>query len=431
MKTISKYISFFALIFAVFRVEVFTQTKLLSTVVIDSVTLVQSNALEFTIKISRLSDNWKYFANATFQFDFDSTGYNISPDRHKIELIPGTSDLNIISIPGVLPTISYIVTPNVWAKRFSITVAGPETFDDCIVVPQSPSFITVGKFRISTKDGSTPPTKLRWLEPYLYYQALAYKIDRDSVFVPFLNRYNVNDNIEMDDGERSLVSWEIFDRPKPVTKLKYFDADYIGLKRVSIRWETESEAYVDGFIVVRGIRTSSESSPEQVIYKDTIADFRRAEPQHSALKGLGTSSVGKQYSFDSDTVEYRGFEYCYKLIYQDFFGTIHTLAYDCERIPNSIITKATPSPNPFSSSTRIHYIVEDDVHLDAFVSDLTGRIVTRLISNEYTTRGQHFVDFLADYNAQEGLYNVVFIAYPIDDPTVEISRAVVKLQLIR
>jgi hypothetical protein len=119
------------------------------------------------------------------------------------------------------------------------------------------------------------------------------------------------------------------------------------------------------------------------------------------------------------------------LLYRDFFGNIIPLAYDCERIPNSIITKATPSPNPFSISTRIDYIVEDDVILDAFVNDFSGRIVTHLLKGAYTTKGQHSIDFLASYNAQEGLYNVVFIAYPIDDPTVEISRAIVKLQLIR
>jgi len=70
--------------------------------------------------------------------------------------------------------------------------------------------------------------------------------------------------------------------------------------------------------------------------------------------------------------------------------------------------------------------------LDVFVSDLTGRILFYLKNGEYVVRGPHNdVDFVADYHAQEGLYNVIFIAYPIDDPTVELSRAIVKLQLIR
>jgi hypothetical protein len=33
--------------------------------------------------------------------------------------------------------------------------------------------------------------------------------------------------------------------------------------------------------------------------------------------------------------------------------------------------------------------------------------------------------------ASQGLYEIVFIAKPIDDPNVEVSRAVVKVQLIR
>lgn len=417
-------------VFFLFSNIVFSQEINYAKVTIDSIYLVHGNELEFAIYLTNLSDNWNYFANATFAFVFDSANYNVSPDRHTIELVPNSSDLKIISIPGILPSISYLVTPNVLPGRFSITIAGPEDYLNCLPVKKDSS-VRIGKFIIKTKDGTIPPQKLKWLEPLIYYQACAYKLDHDSLFIPNMIYAQVNDNIEMDDGLISFVKYESIDRPRPQTVLKFFDVDYVGLKRLKLSWETVSEAYVDGFIVVRGLRTIENPNPESVYYEDTIADYRRTDPQNQSLIGLGTSSTGRSYSFEYDTVAYRGFEYCYKLLYKDFFGNLITLAYDCERIPNSIITKATPSPNPFSVSAHIEYIVEDDVILDAFVNDLTGREVTRLLHGVYTTKGTHSLDFIADYNAQEGLYNVVFIAYPIDDPTVEISRAIVKLQLIR
>lgn len=400
-------------------------------VYIDSVLLIKPYRLEFLLLLERTSDKWQYWANGTFQIAFDSAGYFASPDKHTIEYIEGSSDLNIFLIPGIFPTLSYVITPNVWPGRFSITIAGPERFEDCIVPPFE-KVIKIGRFAIESKDKSENlPQKLTWLQPYIYYQACAYKLDQDSIFIPNLYFAFENDNLEMDDGLYSYVVYEVLDRPNPTTLLKYFNVEYVGLKRNEIKWETLSENNVKGFIVARGIRMNGMSSPADVDYKDTVADFRQPDPRSSSLLGQGTSFKGKEYSFKYDTVEYRGLEYCYKLLYQDFYGNLITLSYDCERIPNSIITKATPSPNPFSSSTTIEYIVEDDVILDAFVSDLTGRILVKLINHQYTPKGKYWIDFLADYHAQEGLYNIVFIAYPIDDPTVELSRAIVKLQLIR
>ncbi len=424
-------IPIFTTLFLLLTFELFAQRVYYANVTLDSITLVKNDELEFVLRLERVSNEWSYFGNGTFQFVFDSAGYNVSPVRHTIEMVPNSSDLPIIAIPGILPTTSYIVTPNVLPGRFSITVAGPSDFQNCVSPLLGTEGLRIGKFVVRTKDGTMPPQKLRWLEPYVYYQALAYKLDRDSLFLPNLFYAQVNDNIEMDDGVRSFVNYATSDRPKPQTILKFFDADYVGLKKVRITWETVSEAYVEGFIIVRGVRTPEKPNPTDVYYSDTIADFRRADPMNLPLIGLGTSSTGKLYSFEFDSVAYRGFDYCYKLLYKDFFGNIFTLAYDCERIPNSIITKATPSPNPFSVSTRIDYIVEDDVIVDAYVNDLKGKIVTRLLDNVYTSKGAHSLDFFASYLVQEGFYNVIFIAYPIDDPTVEISRAIVKLQLIK
>ncbi|MGB9913300.1 MAG: hypothetical protein ACPLRO_08040, partial [Candidatus Kapaibacteriota bacterium] len=249
-----KVLSFFVLVLFFVYGRLWSQGLILANAILDSVTLKTENQLELILRLERVSDQWLYFANATFQFAFDSTGYFVSPDRHTIELVPGSSELPIISIPGILPTTSYIVTPNVHPGRFSITIAGPNDYSNCVVPPIGKG-ITIGKFIIKTKDGTIPPQKIRWLEPYIYYQACAYKIDKDSLFLPNMLQYQVNDNIEMDDGIRSFVQYSVFDRPAPKTVLKFFNADYVGLKKLRLSWETISEAYVDGFIVVRGLRT--------------------------------------------------------------------------------------------------------------------------------------------------------------------------------
>lgn len=139
---------------------IYSQPLHYANVILDSVKLTKGNQLEFVLRLQRVNTNWDYFANATFQFAFDSIGYNVSPDRHSIELLPGSSDLPIVAIPGVLPTRTYIVTPNVLPRRFSITIAGPENYEDC-VIPSTSQGIVIGKFVIKTKDGTVPPQKLR------------------------------------------------------------------------------------------------------------------------------------------------------------------------------------------------------------------------------------------------------------------------------
>ena len=69
------------------------------------------------------------------------------------------------------------------------------------------------------------------------------------------------------------------------------------------------------------------------------------------------------------------------------------------------------------------------------VFDVRGKLVTNLINDykdgDYTEIGWHEVRFVAPQLASQGLYSIIFIAYPIDDPSVELSRAFVKVQLIR
>ena len=95
--------------------------------------------------------------------------------------------------------------------------------------------------------------------------------------------------------------------------------------------------------------------------------------------------------------------------------------------------------NPFNLSTVIEYELEDDVMLTVTAYDVLGREI-KLLSDDATgnslnniemKRGMHYTTFYAPELASQGLYDIVFIAEPLDDSAFESSVAVVKLQLIK
>jgi hypothetical protein len=69
------------------------------------------------------------------------------------------------------------------------------------------------------------------------------------------------------------------------------------------------------------------------------------------------------------------------------------------------------------------------------VYDVTGKELAVLLDNVViprTTPGNvNTIVWSAPDQASQGLYNVVLIASPVDDPTIELSRAILKIQLLR
>lgn len=412
--------------------QLIAQPKVISKAIIMNNFLIETNTVEFDLYLTRETKDWKYWANGTFQFDFDSSGYSANPTLHSIELVPGSSDLDLSPMTGQLPTTSYYITPRVFTGRFSITIVGPETYQYCKIVPLDSIGIRIGKFRIKTQDNSRPPINFKWLAPYDYYQACAYKLDEDILLAPNVVKEYANSNIEMYDRDFKTVDYLFIKAPEPQMIIKNFKATYLGRKKVLLTWETESEAFNKGFIIARAERTLEDGEAQSLTYLDTIADYRLGYNPHDSLIGLGTTFAGKKYYFMYDSVPFVGTEYCWELMYQDFFGTIHgKMDYDCIRIPNAVIVFAQADPNPFSNTTKITYIVTDDLYLSCFVNDLQGKMVNRIYENEYRAMGKYDFELDAKSLAQQGLYNVVFLGVPIDDPTVELSNAVLKIQLVK
>lgn len=403
---------------------------------------ISIDTVEFDLQIYRTSESWLHWANGTFQFRFDSPGFDISEDLVGVHMIEGSSDLNAyLSGEDV-----YSINCGVIKDRISIFVVGPEKYPETVSIPLD-QYIKVGRFAVYTRDGSEIPNKIKWVTPYERYQACAFKIHDDGNIPDYLFAVGLNDNVEMYENvdlEESRPATIIFkqDDSDPYRfLLEYFNATYAGERRVGLNWKTTSEVDNLGFIVKRGLKPYGIEGYEMADdeFPDIVASYKMA-PNEDNLKGQGNSRVAKEYRPASlDFVEQRRRTYCYRLYYEDFKGEVHDIATDCAEIPRAVIEYANPKPNPFEIQTIIDFTVSDDVIMTATARDLLGREIRKLtldgssqvIHNIEVERGDHYIVFRAPELASQGLYDIILIAYPIDDPTTEISRAVIKVQHIK
>lgn len=436
--------TFNILIFHLFFFLTFFQLKaqnvdIIGIVTIDNVIQVKPDSIVFDVRIQRSSDKWDKFANSTFEISISDTSFPIHPDSCTIEYISGTSELKLATFSGggQLPVTDYYITAKADTGRLSITIAGPEEYAFAHPIPTDTT-VLLGQFLLASKiPGKMIPKAFTWLRPQYYYQACAYKIGKDSLLAPSVVRYYENDNVEMDDSLDNTVTYKIDESPEPEFILDSFVVEYAGKKRVHIWWTTLKEAYNSGFILKRALMLPSIDTSLDASWQ-TIARHHGPRDLDKVLNGNGTTTIRHRYDYMFDTVKYRSADYCYKLFYEDFFKEEHYLATGCTRIPNAVITKAHPYPNPFKDQTTIEVFLEDNVILTASVYDIKGKEIEKLrdekgdfIASIEASVGKHIYQFKASELASQGLYDVIFIAYPIDDPSIEISRAVVKLQLIR
>ncbi len=425
-----KKLTLYILTLLLFTSGLFAQEKAAFVQIYDTYRLSE-DVLSFRLIMGRSSERWYKFANGTYQFEF-ADGSPINSTLYNFRFISSDLELATVAGGGDLDKTAYTIDPVVFNDRFSVTIVGPELLGDCETIPTDDT-VLLGEFQISTKDGSIVPDVLNWKQPYLFYQACAYKTDKDSLD-GFITRFTVEDNIEMHDEIGSIVEFRDDDSERPTMRLVEFTAEYIGGKKVKLDWRTEEEAYNKGFILRRAPRPDMTLQTQDLDFSHEVANHS----EDNRLIGNGTTKLTHTYQYYNDTVQYRGGDYCYELLYEDFDGTVRSLAYACAPVPNAVIVYASPSDNPFKVSTDISYIVDDNVTLSVTVYDLGGKEITkladesgRILDGVFVSKGEHVTTFHADELASQGMYDVIFIAHPIDDPSVELSRAVVKLQLMR
>lgn len=399
--------------------------------------LVAPDTLELEFKVIRINDsfltNW---ANSTLMvgfddiIDFNNIGVVEHPDQSTIKYKDPTH-----------PSFgAYRTQIDITDDRLAFGFLGPYTNDSTIFIPlEGGTAITMGKYYVYTKDGTPFPrgsteeedgVRFVWRSPVEYYQDFAFKtalpIDSLSVAGWFLE----DDNVPAVGAGLNSVFFKNDSSSRPRMILEYFKARYASNLKVVCEWKTRSEAFNKGFILKRGLMPFDEIDPEKVEYDTDIADYR--EPQNAlAMTGLGTRDPGKSYRYRFDTVSFRNFVYCYELLYQDNSDNIISLAKSCVNIPNAVLTYLQANPNPASKVAQVEYTVEDDVYLTCGIYDVIGRRILSIYEDQFVNIGTHTFSVNLPENLASGVYDIVMVAIPINDNSVEKSTGIFKLQVIK
>jgi hypothetical protein len=411
----------------------------------------------FDIYLFRISSMWHLWENATFQMIFKTmAGSEIDYSKFDIEIDASASE--VVTIKNGSPAYSFYAKVLYDAQRpemnrVKLVVLGPEEaiysklFEDNLKLKLCTIIL---KAKDMTVQEDQLPVEMAWKEfkgDKIYFQATAYTyVDSINTTPEYTIVKNNDDHIE--------IGWEtkyyINPLPNPIMDLAEFEVEYTGNLHTVCRYSTKSEIDNAGFVIKRGETTSfcKDSSKEardeyynalpDSIFTNVVGDYRLPEFA-SRMKGQIFSHTGKKYIPIPDTVEYRVVNYVYRLYHERSSepGLIK-LATRNMIAPNGVIVAATATPNPCSGHSIIEYIVDDDVFLTCEVFDQNGASIKKLsddvnglLDMKYVPKGIYYAVFDAPDLAAQGLYDVNFIAYPVNDKSVEISKANVKIQLIR
>jgi len=449
MTKFNKILLFFAIVFAnnyVSFAQGETDSVLAAMKIIREAEQTENpRDLIISIAIQRKNFDWDRWVNGSFQLAFPSGSISIKPEDTEIELI--YSDLpRLLTDDGTtLDPDRYIFKQQVLPGKLCFSISGPQLYDASIFVEHD-STLKLGTYKITSKtDRVLQNQEIIWVRPSDYYQANAFKLQNDTTILNIPQWYKQNDNIEFSNPltNRTIVYEKDTTEPDNFL-LRSSRAQYIGEQKIKVSWETVREKYTAGFILLRGSKNVFDKNDidwtnENEI--DTVANFLWGEG-YEFMAGLGTTRRSKKVYSLVDTNEIdRQQLYCYKILWIDFDGFIYDGddPFDglygrniaCTTIPNAVITYANAYPNPFQRQTLVEYTVEDDVLLTVILYDASGREVDVIINDQPINRGTHSIDLRVNELASNGLYNLLFIAKPKNDVTVELSRASLKLQVTR
>lgn len=417
----------------------------------------------FDIYLLRSSSIWHLWENATFQMVFFTDASNTTEINYaNFDVFVDASASEVITIRNGSPAYTFHAKVLYDAKRpdmsrVKLMVLGPEEaiysrlFEDNVKLKLCSVTLKANNTTVGQED---LPVSLDWKshkgDP-IYFQAAAYThIDSVNTTPPeYVIVANNEDHIE--------IGWLTqYVTPPPDSMemmIAKFEVEYTGNLNAVCRYSTLQEYDNAGFVIKRG-RTGAEhfykDSSKSVrdakydllpdsIFTNVVGDYRL--PQFaSRMTGMLNSHIGKQYVPIPDTLDYRMVNYVYRLYYQkaSTMGGLIQLATTNLLTPNGVISQASANPNPCSGKSKIKYTVDDDVFLTCEVFDQNGGSVKKLsddvnglLDMKYVPKGVYYAEFEAPELAVQGLYEVIFIAYPVNDKSVEISTATVKIQLIR
>lgn len=155
---------------------------------------------------------------------------------------------------------------------------------------------------------------------------------------------------------------------------------------VSLLWTTARETNNHGFDIER--KSVDETSVWSKI---------------GFVNGSGTSTQSKTYTFNDNGLIAGGYKYRLKQI--DFNGNFEYFNLENEVIVG-VPTQYELSqnfPNPFNPSTKINFAIPNDGKVSLNIYDISGRLVSTLINNEFKSANYYTVEFNGN-NLSSGTY---------------------------
>jgi hypothetical protein len=398
-----------------------------------NVVVLPPRSLEFELVLTnrssaQSSNAWQRWANGTFLLMV--TNVNLAGARLEAD----SSGLPLERIPtavAIQTRSGYEILTFVQAerRRLGIVILGADSVENTVLL--LPDFSrTLGRFRLTFADTIQDPAKvqLAWAQSTVRFQANAFKAEQLRTVQGKV--HNRNDNVEMPThyfADAASVELE----PTVALAATRLQAEYVGDKRVRVRWTTMEERIGRrtnaGFVLLRQLVGGNTGQPF-----DTVASFLRV----SDLRLRGASN-GAAYEY-RDSVPTRGDVYAYRLGFLDAtvrpaqeFRAVFSRDTVQTAIPNAVLSRAVASPNPFSESTIIRYALLDRARITALLYDATGRIVREVFADVERPRGEY--TFALDGSAlpNQAAYFLLLTALPVNDAAVERSRTILKLQLSR
>lgn len=390
----------------------------------------------FDLVIRRTDPRWTFFANTTIRLesvDLGPTG-GFNPAVHNLTLIPDSSDLNLV--PYNAPAMAgYVVDYGIVNGDIVVHVLGPDSVNNAYNMPANNDSVRIGRFVVTSNDGSYVPEQLAVARPLDYYQATAFKIDHDSVTGNGVDRnvwFVKNDNPPL------LMEYDELPPPPDTCGAKFsFYGDYVGDLTVMLGFTVSDEHCYEGFVIERAL--VNKVKIDSLDFQGRAQLTYLNEPRLLGCRCLDPQVHDSLY----DKVDYRREIYAYRLLgrrlpfYGDTMEVIDTIFI---RIPNAIISNARILENPFRNQTTVRFNADDRLRLTAKAFDIGGRMIAVLQNEkgqpvediEYPMGIGYEVVFKAPDIASQGLYNILLVALPMNDESItEASRVIIKAQLLR
>lgn len=397
----------------------------------------RDDAVTFDVVLTRRSSTWTHWANATLRLEaveLRQTG-GLVPGLHTIELLSGTSDLPFVPyVPGAMQ--GYACRAEIVQGRIRITVVGPDSVGQTVMLTETNPVIRLGRFVLATADGSALSTDLVMAEPQRLMQSNASKLEEDSITIESgrdIVWYKRHDNVEL------RTRYTVVHSTTPdcdTTSVTVFDGRYRGDRRVELSFTTECERHVEGFVIERAL--IDRRQPDQLAFSPRVnLDYG----SNNELVACDSCPNGWTRTGLSDAVDYRRERYAYRLL-GVHAETGERIVFDTAvvQIPGAAIRNAAVVQNPFRQRVDVTFDVDDRMRIDAVVYDVRGGRLGALVDasgqpmlNYVVPPGQNLQgSYVFGDISSQGLINIVLVGYPMDERVSdEVSRIVLKAQHLR